>query len=84
MNFDPMMRWRWIIGGLFAFQILESRSALAQVVPDGTMNTPDPGSCVVQCTITGGTADATRTNLSTVLKNFPCLPAAVSISIAEK
>ncbi|MEM1252826.1 MAG: filamentous hemagglutinin N-terminal domain-containing protein [Cyanobacteria bacterium P01_H01_bin.21] len=53
----------WVVSKLFACSLLSCQAAWAQVIPDGTTATPDPGSCAVNCTITGGTIDSTGTNL---------------------
>jgi filamentous hemagglutinin family protein len=53
----------WITSGLIFWNLLLPKVASGQVIPDGTTLTPNPGSCVVTCTITGGTTDSTGTNL---------------------
>ncbi|EKV02127.1 filamentous hemagglutinin family N-terminal domain protein [Leptolyngbya sp. PCC 7375] len=53
----------WVASKLFAWSLLSCQAAWAQVTPDGTTATPAPGSCAVNCTITGGTTDSTGTNL---------------------
>ncbi|MFG6104422.1 S-layer family protein [Leptothoe sp. EHU-05/26/07-4] len=53
----------WVASQLFVCGLLSCQAAWAQVTPDGTTATPDPGSCAVSCTITGGTTDFTGTNL---------------------
>ncbi|NEZ57579.1 filamentous hemagglutinin N-terminal domain-containing protein [Adonisia turfae] len=53
----------WVASKLLACGLLSCQTAWAQVIPDGTTATPDPGSCAVSCTITGGTTDSTGTNL---------------------
>ena len=53
----------WVASKLFACGLLSCSAAWAQVIPDGTTTTPDPGSCAVSCTIIGGTTDSTGTNL---------------------
>ncbi|MDV3350650.1 filamentous hemagglutinin N-terminal domain-containing protein [Leptothoe sp. LEGE 181152] len=53
----------WVASNFFVCGLLSCQAAWAQVIPDGTTATPDPGSCAVSCTITGGTVDSTGTNL---------------------
>ncbi|MFG6097840.1 filamentous hemagglutinin N-terminal domain-containing protein [Leptothoe sp. ISB3NOV94-8A] len=53
----------WVASKLFVCSLLSCQAAWAQVTPDGTTATPDPGSCAVSCTITGGTIDSTGRNL---------------------
>ncbi|NEQ50074.1 MAG: filamentous hemagglutinin N-terminal domain-containing protein [Leptolyngbya sp. SIO3F4] len=44
---------------------------MGQVIPDGTTPTPDPGSCAITCTVTGGiTDDLTGSNLFHSFREF--------------
>ena len=53
----------WLVSKVILSTLLLPRVVLGQVVPDGTTPTPDPGSCLPSCTVTGGTADSISTNL---------------------
>lgn len=53
----------WLTSGLIFCNLVLPKVASGQVMPDGTTPTPEPGSCAVTCTITGGTTDSTGANL---------------------
>ncbi|MEM7794746.1 MAG: filamentous hemagglutinin N-terminal domain-containing protein [Cyanobacteria bacterium P01_C01_bin.118] len=53
----------WLASSIFFYTLLLPEIASGQVVPDGSTPTPDPGPCLMSCTVTGGTADSNNTNL---------------------
>ncbi|MEM7065905.1 MAG: filamentous hemagglutinin N-terminal domain-containing protein [Cyanobacteria bacterium P01_B01_bin.77] len=53
----------WAAIQIIGCNLLISEAAWGQVIPDGTTPTPDPGLCLPNCTVGGGTTDQTNTNL---------------------
>lgn len=53
----------WLVSQAILLCFLRTKAYGQEVTPDGSTTTPNPGSCVTFCTISGGTTDRTGTNL---------------------
>lgn len=60
----------WLTSRLILISLLLPQSVYGQVIPDGTTPTPDPGPCIITCTVIGGVVDSTGTNLFHSFEQF--------------